>query len=114
MASFIEVNKKFKQICEYYRENEKGCQACPFETSCFDPPDNPEKTEEIIMNWQPDIYPTILELIHYIAADISDGLTMPLSELVMKRIPADKAEELGLIPINECGLTKYEDGSEWR
>ena len=113
MASFIEVNKKFKQICEYYHEN-GGCPACSLKASCFNPPDNPEKTEEMIMNWQPDVYPTILELIHYIAADIPDGLIMPLSELVMKRIPADKAEELGLVPINEGGLTKYEDGSEWR
>ena len=71
------------------------------------------------------VYPTVLELVHYIAnrmPERKDGKVwardIPLHELVMERIPEEVAEELGLIPINACGLNEYveeeEKGSEWR
>ena len=116
MAEFTEVMNKFNKLCMEYE-----CDVCPFkDEGCMDAAvDNPEEFEKKVMEWQPEIYPTFLELIHYLAADIPNGLNMPLRELVMKRVPADKAKELGLMPINECGLTKYTDedediGSEWR
>lgn len=124
MVSFVEVNEKFKEICNYYFNSENECQFCPLVDNCYDPPANPKKTEEIIMNWQPNIYPTILELIRYIAEylptreDNKRWYDIPLSELVHNRIPEEIAKKFDIMPINACGLNKYIDNnemeSEWR
>ncbi len=115
MAEFQEVMNKFHKLCDAYQAN--GCKNCPIGISCVnEADDDPENFEKIVMEWGQPIYPTFLELVHYLAQDIPNGLNMPLSELMMLRIPEDKAEELGLMPINECGLNKYADEveSEWR
>ena len=123
MASFVEVTEKFKKICDYYF-NTDGCDNCPLVNNCYDVPANPKKVEEIVMRWQPNIYPTILELIRYIAEYLparEDGkrwYDVPLSELVHNRLPEEVAKKFAIMPINACGLNKYveEDdiGSEWR
>ena len=124
MASFVEVTEKFNKICDYYGGTEKGCTACPLMNDCYDTPANPKKVEEIVMNWQPNIYPTILELIRHIAEYLparEDGkhwYDIPLSELVLNRIPEEVAKKFDIMPINACGLNKYVDDdemeSEWR
>ena len=124
MGNFVEINEKFKEICNYYFDSENGCQFCPLVDNCYDPPANPKKAEEIIMNWQPNIYPTILELIRYIAEylpareDNKRWYDIPLNELVHNRIPEEIAEKFNIMPINACGLNKYVDDdemeSEWR
>lgn len=124
MSTFVEVNEKAKKICDYYFNSEKGCQTCILKDDCYDIPANPKEVEELIMNWQPNIYPTILELIRYIVEYLparEDGkrwYDIPLSELVHNRIPAEVAKKFDIMPINACGLNKYVDDdkmeSEWR
>ena len=124
MASFVEVTEKFNKICDYYSDTEQGCTACPLMNDCYDTPANPKRVEEIVMNWQPNVYPTILELIRYAAECLparEDGkrwYDVPLGELVHNRIPEEVAKKFGIMPINACGINKYveEDdiGSEWR
>lgn len=125
MSEFINVMKKIDTICDYY---DHDCHACPlFVDSKFCNEmvfEMPEKVEEIVSKWQPDIYPTLLELLHHVAMrmpkreDGKDWRNIPLNELVRQRLPRSVAEEWGIIPINECGLTKYveedEMESEWR
>ena len=122
MSDFANVMKKINTICDYYG---RDCDACPLfnkgklcNEMIFEAP---EKVDEIVSQWQPDIYPTILELLHLIAMhmpkreDGKDWRNIPLNELVRQRLPRDVAEEWGIIPINECGLTKYVGAeSEWR
>lgn len=124
MGNFVEVNEKFKEICDHYF-NDSGCQSCPLVDNCYDPPENPQKVEEIVMNWKPaNIYPTIFELIQYMAGYLparKDGkhwYEVPLNELTRNRIPEEIAKKFGIMPINACGLNKYVDDdemeSEWR
>ena len=132
MAEFKEVVKKWREMCDYHFNDDNGCKNCPLENSLCDPTvmtqEELEKAEEIVMNYNYEVpvYPTILELVHYIANRLparEDGRDwahdIPISELVMERIPYEVAEEFNLIPINECGLHKYVENedippSEWR
>lgn len=125
MSDFVDVMKKIDAICNYYNHD---CDACPLfiknkfcNETIFE---MPEKVNEIVSKWQPDIYPTILEILYHIAAylpkrvDGKEWRNMPLNELVRQRLPRIIAKEWDIVPINECGLTKYveedEMGSEWR
>lgn len=56
---------------------------------------------------QEPIYPTILEFLQIIAEEIPNGQNMSLQELVKHNLPAKKAKEFGIIPLNICGMTKY-------
>lgn len=56
---------------------------------------------------QEPIYPTILEFLQTIADEIPNGQNMSLQELVKHNLPAKKAREFGIMPLNMCGLTKY-------
>ena len=132
MAEFREVLQKWHEICDRFTDNGGCSEECPCFGNCTDiwemNVDELEKAEKTVMNYsyQKPIYPTILELVHYIANRLparNDGKDwardIPISELVMERIPDDVAEEFELVPINECGLRKYvEDDdippSEWR
>lgn len=122
--------EEFNRMVDFYDDSTE----CPFyeETGYTDWEDwwifgseNPEKFEQIIQDFVKEhpapIYPTILELLRYIALSLGSEYTnMPLNELVKLRLPQEIAEEWGILPINECGLTKhvdeYEDvnESEWR
>jgi len=127
MAEFRDVVEKWQSICKDYVE----CDGCPLQSVCDSVPamteKQIEKIEETIMKYAKSapVYPTILELVHYIANRMparKDGKVwardIPLHELVMERVPYEVAEELGLVPLNECALRKYADddigGSEWR
>ena len=124
MAEFVKVINKAKEICDYYYNDTDGCGNCPLgEKYCFDFPKEPKEIEETILSWEKKIYPTILELIRYIAQELplEEGqrwYDIPLNELVSYRIPEKIAKEFGIMPINENGLTKYIDEedlkSEWR
>lgn len=123
MSNFVDVMKKINSMCDYYADD---CSECPLgKIGCNDALfKEPEKVEEIVSKWQPDIYPTLLEIVHHIAAHLpprEDGkswLNVPIREVLNQRLPRDIAEDWGIMPINECGLTKYveedEIGSEWR
>ena len=86
--------------------------------------ENPERFQEIVKAWSDanprPIYPSFRELIQYMC-DISgrpDLYTkLPAAELLDAEVPPQAAEQYGLMPLNECGLTKYVEGdmeSEWR
>ena len=125
MSDFVDVMKKVDTICDYYN---RDCHACPLfingkfcNEAIFE---MPEKVDEVVSKWQPDIYPTILEIVHHISTHLptrEDGkswLNIPISEVLNQRLPRDIAEEWDIVPINEGGLTKYVDDeemeSEWR
>ena len=130
MAEFKDVIQNWHKMCEHYFNDPKGCEKCPLFKNCdimVMTDEELKNVEETVMNFNPEapIYPTILELIHYIANRLperKDGKVwardIPISDLVMERIPYEVAEEFGLLPINMCGLHKYvdeeEDVSEWR
>jgi hypothetical protein len=94
-----------------------GCN--PMETA-----DHLDEVEKALIEWDKEhpekIYPTILEVLRYIAMHIQNGTNLPLNELVKLRMPEEVAKEFGIVPINECGLSKYvledeeEVKSEWR
>lgn len=132
MAEFKEVVQNWHDICsEHSGPYRSHCSECPLSDVCsfiMSKMDEEQASmiEERVMKYAKTapIYPTILELIHYIAnrmPERKDGKIwardIPLHELVMEHIPDEVAEELGLVPINACGLNKYvEEGeeSEWR
>jgi len=110
---FKEIIDKTKKICDYYEDE---CENCPINNYCDHlltlNPNEIEDFENLVSKWQPNIYPTLLELIHYM---FPDKKNMQLHEIVRLRIPEKIAKEFGIIPINEGGLNKYTDfGSEWR
>lgn len=129
MAEFKDVIRNWNNVCHTYFDDEHGCMHCPLKKGC-DPmamtDEELEEAEKIVMKYQAPIYPKLIDLIHYIAVRMpprNDGKEwardIPLYELVQEHIPDEVAEELGLVPINECGLTKYLDKdelevSEWR
>ena len=124
---FQTLNTTFDRMCRFYEDEPTEC---PFYTitgseewedwymhGAFEP----EEFEHVVTEWAKEhpipIYPTFLELIHYIVNHGEDTslIGLNIDELLDRRIPDAAAEELGLVPINECGLTKYcEDESEWR
>ena len=132
MAEFKEVIQAWHNICsEHSKPYGSHCSECPLNDVCefiMSKMDKEQASmiEEKVMKYAKatPIYPTILELVHYIANHMperKDGKVwardIPLHELVMERIPDEVAEELGLVPINACGLREYvEEGeeSEWR
>ena len=124
-----EINMEFqKVIYEFDRMcGEVKCEDCKLFKECNSTLilTHPKRVEEVVTEWakqNPEpVYPTILELIRHIAAylpDREDGKSwlneIPTSELVLQRIPKAAAKELGLVPINECGLDEYCEESEWR
>jgi hypothetical protein len=123
MAEFVKVINKAKEICDYYY-NTEGCKRCPLGGKyCCDFPKNPKEVEDIVLSWEKKVYPTILEVVRYITQDLplEEGqrwYDIPLNQLVNYRIPEKTAKEFNIMPINECGLTKYVDDeemeSEWR
>ena len=118
---FSELVKEFDRMCEFYDDETEN----PFykETDSTNWEDwwvlgsyEPEKFEEIVATFSKEhpapIYPTIMDLLRHIAGYIGpEYVNKPLNELVKEQIPQEVAEEWGIMPINECGLTKY---SEWR
>ena len=119
---FQKVIYELNRMCD-----EIKCENCKLFEECNSnlPLTHPKRVEEVVTEWakqNPEpVYPTILELIRHIAAylpDREDGKSwvndIPVSELVLLRIPGKAAEELGLVPINECSLDKYYEESEWR
>lgn len=122
MSDFADVMRKINKMCNYY---EHTCPDCPFRGDCdhliFQ---EPEKVDEVVAKWQPDIYPTILELVHHIAThlrpreDEKSWFKVPVEEILRQRLPRKLANDWNIAPINECGLTKYveddEMESEWR
>ena len=123
--NFKETVEEFDRMCEFYDDETEN----PFyeETNSDDWEDwwmwgiyHTESFNEIVEKFSREhpkpIYPTIGELVNYIIADDNYGYhytTDDWNKIKDVRIPEDKAKELGLTPINECGLNKYE-GSEWR
>lgn len=124
--NFKETVEEFDRMCEFYDDETEN----PFyeETGSDEWEDwwmmagyRPEKFNEIVEKFSHDhpkpIYPTIEELVKHIISDIhKEGYWYHWDEIKDIRIPEDRAKELGLTPINECGLTKYcdEGESEWR
>lgn len=123
--TFNEIVEEFDRMCEFYDDETEN----PFyeETNSDDWEDwwmwgiyHTRSFNEIVEKFSREhpkpIYPTIGELVSHIVADLCDDCGYPYTDwndIKSLRIPEDKAKELGLVPINECGLTKYE-GSEWR
>jgi hypothetical protein len=122
--NFKETVEEFDRMCEFYDDETEN----PFyeETNSNDWEDwwmmaayEPEKFNELVEKFSHDhpkpIYPTVGELVDYIVPNLYDnyGYRYDWNDIKDLRVPEDKAKELGLTPINECGLTKYE-GSEWR
>lgn len=107
MAEFKEVVERYKKICEYYFPG--GCERCPFwpNMNCCDMNFKAEEIEKITMEWQPDIYPTILEIVHYIMNEIPNSESMSMTEILNQRIPEKVAKEFGIVPLNINGVTKY-------
>lgn len=111
MAEFSEVSRGYIRMCESFFET---CEGCPI-SACSGNDihvcrnrvlKNPEKYEDIIMNWVADhpepVYPTWRELL------ISIGVIGQMSThsviadtLSMTPIPADIAVRLGLQPKEE-------------
>lgn len=124
MAEFVKVIRKAKEICDYYYNDIEGCKRCPLEEKfCGDFPKDPKEVEDVVLSWEKKIYPTILELVRYIAQDLplekgQRWQDIPLNQLVNYRISEKTAKEFNIMPINACGLTKYVDDeemeSEWR
>lgn len=102
----------YNHICDNFVDDCSGCPFSEANVKCCNPFDNKLDEEEIVRweniadEWQKNhkaIYPTYRDLIHYIM-DHTNDLNKPISE--------EFAEEFNIMPINECGLTKYERG-EW-
>lgn len=103
-----------------------NCEDCPvgqYGCNPLEAIENLDKVEDILTKWAAEnpkkIYPTVLDILRYIGNHIPGGRDMPLNELVKYQIPEEVANEFGIMPINECGLTKYvtddeEVESEWR
>ena len=127
--NFKETVEEFDRMCEFYDDETEN----PFyeETNSDDWEDwwmwgiyHTESFNEIVEKFSHDhpkpIYPTIGELVKHIISDIREEdywyIYTDWNKIKDIRIPEDKAKELGLTPINECGLTKYcdEGESEWR
>ena len=127
--NFKETVEEFDRMCEFYDDETEN----PFyeETNSDDWEDwwmwgiyHTKSFNEIIERFSREhpkpVYPTIGELVNYIIGNLYDDYgyryTDDWDEIKDVRIPEDKAKELGLTPINECGLTKYcnEGESEWR
>ena len=124
---FQTLKATFDRMCSFYKNKTEDC---PFTTiTGSDEWDDwylfgayePEQFEQVVTEWVKEhpapIYPTFLEFVTYLARKDNKGqlVNLPISELMNRRIPDAAAEELGLVPINECGLTKYveEDIKQW-
>lgn len=111
----------WNRMCESMKDCE-DCPVCNYGCNPLEASEFLDQVEDELTAWAAThpkkIYPTILELLRYIAKFIPNGTNMPLNELVKLRLPEDVAEEFGIVPINECGLNKYDDDeeveSEWR
>lgn len=113
MAEFKEVMKQYKRMCNTYPQ----CDGCPFKTELewgccrlevLTEEEELDIWETTVMEWarnhKEPVYPTIRELVNYIMNKIPGE-----SVSYETRIPADIAKEFNIMPINECGLTKYEN-----
>lgn len=123
--NFKEIVEEFDRMCEFYDDETEN----PFyeETGSDEWEDwwmwgiyHTESFNEIVEKFSHDhpkpIYPTIGELVNHIIADDNYDYhytTDDWNKIKNIRIPEDKAKEFGIMPINKCGLTKYEE-SEWR
>ena len=120
--NFKETVEEFDRMCEFYDDETEN----PFyeETNSDDWEDwwmwgiyHTENFSEIVERFSREhpkpIYPTIGELVHYIASDLYDAYGYHWDKIKDIRIPEEVAKDFGIMPINECGLTKYKE-SEWR
>lgn len=119
---YQQLSEEFDRMCHYYKNNP---YECPFYKITHSPEradwylygafENHEKFENVVTAWAKEhphpIYPTFWELIKWIVERGNNPLLeeLDISELLNERIPDAAAEELGLVPINECGLNKYNE-----
>lgn len=120
MADFKKVILEANRLCDYYFDH-GGCDSCPLSNykcdNIFRLDENElVEYEDIVMefsrNYPRPIYPTYRELIRSMLGENDEH---EIENILDKRIPEDTAKKFGIVPINECGLSKYVDeSSEWR
>ena len=120
MAEFKNVILEAARLCDHYFNEKGGCDSCPLEDlhcdNIFRLNENElVEYEDIVIgfsrNHPQPIYPTYRELIRSMLGANDEH---EIEDILDKRIPEDAAKKFGIVPINECGLTKYVEGSEWR
>jgi len=130
---FQKVMEEFERMCDFYdQKNELYCSPLYKETGseswedwCTYASTYPEEFESIVTKWAQQhpkpVYPTIGGLVAHMKnylPERKDGKhwdSVSFEELLRQEVPKEVAEELGIVPINECGLNKYvEEESEWR
>lgn len=118
---FQKVILEAARLCDHYFNENGGCDNCPLEMfhcdNIFRLDENElAEYEDIVMefsrNYPRPIYPTYRELIRSMLGENDEH---EIENILDKRIPENTAKKFGIVPINECGLSKYVDGSsEWR
>lgn len=104
MAEFQEVCKHLKRMCEQYGNN---CIKCPFENKDFcslsagdRTAETYKKAEEIVMKWAAEhpepVYPTWVEWLRQNGV-VPYGQKC-FHDWLLKPIPADIAQKLGITP----------------
>lgn len=126
--NFKETVEEFDRMCEFYDDETEN----PFyeETDSDEWEDwwmmagyHPEKFNEIVEKFSHDhpkpIYPTLNQVLQHLLNCYnfsSKDVALFFDCYGDKPISEEVAREFGIMPINECGLTKYcdEGESEWR
>lgn len=108
------VIKEFNRMCGLIYNCQKDC---PFYEKCKDDEicdmiiENPEEFEDFVMTWSKKnpkpVYPTYGEVLNAMLA-LEDHQPIHMdSEIFNKEISEEVAKKFNIMPINECGLTKY-------
>lgn len=118
---YQQLNKEFSRMSRYYADKPYECPfykitgSSEWEDWYLHGAFEPSEFEDVVTEWSKQhprpIYPTFWELIQWIVDHSNDPLLKELEihELLDERVPDAAAEELGIVPINECDLTKYSE-----
>lgn len=108
------VIEEFNRMCSSISNCQKDC---PFNERCKNDEiydmiiENPEEFEDFVMTWSKEhpkpIYPTYGEVLNAMLECENHQAIHMDPEIFNKRISEEVAKKFNIMPINECGLTKY-------
>ena len=109
------VIKEFNRMCSSIYD----CQEdCPFYERCKSDEiydiiiENPEEFENLVMTWSKEhpkpVYPTYGEVINAMLGFEDHQAIHMDPEIFNKEISEEVAKKFNIMPINLCGLTKYD------
>lgn len=108
------VIDEFNRMCNSIRDCQKHCpfyERCKVNDTEYFVFSNPEEFEKLVVAWSKEhpkpIYPTYGEVINAMLGFEDHQAIHMDPEIFNKEISEEVAKKFNIMPINECGLTKY-------